>query len=132
MAIRAYKLAEELGIEKTEFVARANELGVALKSAMASIEEEEAELLRRKLGRAAPRDRLVTEQRVEAGSGAAVIRRRKAAPPPPPPEPAPTVVVAPASAPERVELAPEERVELEPAAPEALPEAEIPAPEPEP
>ena len=133
MAIRAYKLAEELGIEKAEFVARATELGVVLKSAMASIEEDEAELLRRKLGRTSARDQLVTEQRVEAGSGAAVIRRRKKAAPPPP-EPAPVAPPPPlAVEPERVEVAPERGPEPEPALPEPEPEVAAPAqPEPVP
>src|SRR5262245_32342948 len=128
MAIRAYKLAEELGIEKAEFVARATELGVVLKSAMASLEEEEAELLRRKLGRASARDQLVTEQRVEAGSGAAVIRRRKKAAPPPP-EPAPVAPPPPVAVePERVEVAPEREREPEPEPVLPEPETEIPAP----
>src|SRR5262249_28557656 len=133
MAIRAYKLAEELGIEKAEFVARATELGVVLKSAMASIEEDEAELLRRKLGRTSARDQLVTEQRVEAGSGAAVIRRRKKAAPPPP-EPAAAAAPPPlAVEPERVEVAPERGPEPEPALPEPEPEVAAPAqPEPVP
>jgi translation initiation factor IF-2 len=121
MAIRAYKLAEELGIDRAELVAKAAELGVALKSAMAAVEDPEAEMLRRKLGRPAAREQLVTEKRVEAESGAAVIRRRKKPPAPPPPvieplsapepppvvlepEPAPALALEPAPAPEPVEL----------------------------
>ena len=131
MVIRAYKLAEELGIEKAEFVARATELGVVLKSAMASIEEEEAELLRRKLGRAAPREQLMTEKRVEAESGgAAVIRRRKKAAPPPP-EPVPLVVAPVVEQIGRVEVAPERELEAEPELPETELERETAAP-PEP
>jgi translation initiation factor IF-2 len=127
MAIRAYKLAEELGIDRVEFVAKAAELGVALKSPMASIEDADIEMLRRKLGKSAARDAVVTEQRVDAGSGAAVIRRRKkAAPEPPPPAPA---------APEPVRLEPEggaEPVHAEQAEPEAAAEPGIElAPEPE-
>jgi len=73
--IRAYKLAEELGIDRAEFVEKAATLGFELKSAMASIGEEDAEALRKKLG--APKPKLdVTEKRVEGGGGA-IIRRRK-------------------------------------------------------
>ena len=49
--VRAYVIAEELGIDRNEFVAKARELGVEVKSAMAAIEEADAEQLRRKLGR---------------------------------------------------------------------------------
>ncbi len=91
--IRAYKLAEELGIERTEFVERAGSVGVALKSAMALLEEEEAGRLRQKLGRAAVRRELVIEKRVDVGPGTTVIRRRKKVPEPTP-EPVPEPVVA--------------------------------------
>ncbi len=109
--IRAYKLAEELGIDRTEIVEKAASVGVTLRSPMASLEEEEAARLRQKLGSSAVRRKLVTEQRVERGAGTAVIRRRKK---PPPPEPVPEPVVAPVP----------ELVELPPAAPEAVPEVE--------
>src|SRR5262245_2267256 len=136
MAIRAYKLAEELGIEKAELVAKAVELGLALKSAMASLEDDDAELLRRKLGRPTPREGLVTEKRVEVESGAAVIRRRKKAPapePPPPvvvappvPEPGP-VVLEPASEPDEEPLPrPEPVLPEEPAVLAAAPAAPSP------
>jgi translation initiation factor IF-2 len=133
MAIRAYKLAEELGMDRADFVAKAAEVGVVLKSAMASLEREEAEMLRRRLGaRTAARDELVTESRVEAGSGAAVIRRRKKAPAP---EPPPLAVVAqpppPPLEPEPAPLEVAPPAEPEPApGPEevATPEIEIPAP----
>ncbi|MBW2269293.1 MAG: translation initiation factor IF-2 N-terminal domain-containing protein, partial [Deltaproteobacteria bacterium] len=93
--IRAYKLAEELGLERAELVEKANAAGVELKTAMASIDEEDAERLRKKLGVSKPRVD-VTEKRVEAGSGAAVIRRRKKKRPEPLPEP---VVSEPAGEP---------------------------------
>ena len=48
--IRAYKLAEELGIERNEFVEQAGTHGVELKNAMASLDEGQVELLREKLG----------------------------------------------------------------------------------
>ena len=43
--IRAYKLAEELGIDRVQFVEKAAVLGITLKSAMAGVPEEDAELL---------------------------------------------------------------------------------------
>jgi translation initiation factor IF-2 len=124
MAIRAYKLAEELGIDRVEFVAKAAELGYPLKSAMASLEDDEAELIRRKLGKAPATPQLVTEKRVEVESGAAVIRRRKKAPPPQPV--AAPVVAAPPSA----ELAAAEAAPVEADATETGSEPEL-APEPE-
>ncbi|MEE9608223.1 MAG: translation initiation factor IF-2 [Myxococcota bacterium] len=111
--IRAYKLAEELGIDRVEFVERAAAVGVPLKSAMASLEPEEVERLRRKLGGVKTRKRLVTDQRVERKDGAAVIRRRRKAVPEPPPEPAPAEELQPEALPpppesvvEPAELAP--------------------------
>ncbi len=74
-SVRAYKIAEELGIDRTEFVDRARELGIDLKNAMASVDDDQAALLRDKLG---GRKGNVLEARLEAkGKGAAVIRRRK-------------------------------------------------------
>ncbi len=94
--IRAYKLAEELGIERGEFVERAAAAGIPLKSAMASLDKAEVEKLRKKLGGSRPPSSAVTEQRVEGDTGAAVIRRRKKAVPEPVVEPvaAPPPVVA--------------------------------------
>ena len=77
MAIRAYKLAEELGIERNEFVEQARQFGVDLKSAMASLEDAEVELLREKLGGVAKAKGSVDEQRLEGKSGTTVVRRRK-------------------------------------------------------
>ena len=74
--IRAYKLAEELGLDRTEFVERAAEAGVELRSAMASIDAEVADELREKLGAPKPEKQVVTERRVQRRDGAAVIRRR--------------------------------------------------------
>ncbi len=129
--IRAYKLAEELGIEKSELVEKAEALGVVLKSAMATVGEEDADLLRKKLG-VAKSKKLVTESRVEA-KGGAVIRRRKRAVPVPPPEPEPEEVAAPVVAePEPViaevgtEAPAEAVVEEPPAAPVVEPESAEP------
>ncbi|HVH06403.1 MAG TPA: translation initiation factor IF-2 [Myxococcota bacterium] len=102
-SVRAYKIAEELGIDRTEFVERARELGIDLKNAMASVDDDQAALLRDKLGTRKGRG---IEARLEA-KGASVIRRRKRAAPG---EPA-------------VEIAPE----LD----GALPSLEVAAPEPE-
>jgi translation initiation factor IF-2 len=74
-SVRAYRIAEELGIERNEFVERARELGIDLKNAMAAVDDEQAQLLRERLG---VRRGTTVEARVEAkGKGAAVIRRRK-------------------------------------------------------
>ena len=88
--IRAYKLAEELGIDRAEIVDRAAEAGIELKSPMAAIDDETAAQLREKLGKPSEPTRVVTERRVQQSGGAAVIRRRmKAAPAEAPPaEPA--------------------------------------------
>ena len=140
--IRAYKLAEELGIDRNEFVEKAGAAGVELRSAMAPLSEEDVEMLREKL---APKhdDRVVTEERVERQGGGAVIRRRrKAAPEPPRPiEPAtlgdaPTAGVAPVAEststpePASIEVEPEGVPALE-AAPEPA-SAPKPMPEPQP
>ncbi len=120
--IRAYKLAEELGIERAEFVEKAGALGVELKSAMSSVDEVDAERLRKKLGGAKVPKKLVTEKRVERGGGSTVIRRRKKKIVEPPPEPAVVEATEPAPA-GAVEAVPEP----EPA-PIEVPEKPVPAP----
>jgi translation initiation factor IF-2 len=130
--IRAYKLAEELGIDRNEFVERAAAAGVPLKSAMASLDEAEVEKLRKKLGGARAPSGSMTEQRVEAEAGGAVIRRRKKAAPEPPPPPEPVAVAPAAAAPELEAPAGEPAREAAPE-PEPVPEpivAAEPAPEP--
>ncbi|MBM4383950.1 MAG: translation initiation factor IF-2 [Deltaproteobacteria bacterium] len=129
--VRAYKLAEELGIDRNDFVAKAKEAGVELRNAMAMLDDAQVALLREKLS-AKKVDR-VTEARVEV-SGAAVIRRRKRTEPEPPP-PAPEPVAVPAVAePVAVELTPEVQPDAaEPSAEpakdaEAEPIAAAPAP----
>jgi translation initiation factor IF-2 len=132
--IRAYKLAEELGMDRAEFVDRAAEAGVELRSAMASIDVEVADELRAKLGEAKQEKQVVTESRVQRGTGAAVIRRRKkVAEPEAEPEPVvelpqgPVVQAEPALADVEEEPAPlsaEPEVVAEPSEPEA------PTPEP--
>ena len=83
--VRAYKLAEELGIERNEFVEQARLHGIDLKSAMASLEDAEVELLREKFGGTAKAKRSVDEQRLEGKSGTTVVRRRKRKEPDPEP-----------------------------------------------
>jgi translation initiation factor IF-2 len=113
MSTRAYKLAEELGIDRNEFVAKAKEAGVELRNAMATLDDAQVALLREKLS--AKKSDRITEARVEVTGGAAVIRRRKRAEP----EPAP---VAEPAAPPQPEPAP---VAVQP---EPAPEPELPAP----
>jgi len=82
---RAYKLAEELGIDRNEFVEKAKTLGVELKSAMSALEDDQLDLLREKLGGAAQKREGMVEERVERKGGAVIRRRKRAAPPEPPP-----------------------------------------------
>ncbi len=89
--IRAYKLAEELGIERNEFVEQARSHGIELKNAMASLEEAEVELLREKIGGATRVRRPVDERRLEGKGGTTVVRRRRKKEP----EPEPIVVEMP-------------------------------------
>ncbi len=131
--IRAYKLAEELGIDRSDIVDRAAEVGVELKNPMAAVDEETAQLLRDKFGKSETK-KVVTESRVKVSGGAAVIRRRKKAAPEPPPEPVePEPVAAEA---ERVVAEPEPASEPEPeteVAPEettSTPAEPTPAPAP--
>jgi translation initiation factor IF-2 len=129
MSTRAYKLAEELGIDRNEFVAKAKEAGVELRNAMAVLDEAQVALLREKLS-ARKSDR-VTEARVEVTGGQAVIRRRKRAEP----EPPPPAQEAPPPAAEPVQPSAPEPVAEEPAAeptpePIAAAEAEVGAPAP--
>jgi translation initiation factor IF-2 len=108
--IRAYKLAEELGIDRNEFVDKAAAVGVDLKSAMASLDDDVADELREKLGAAKKEREVVTEQRVVRGQrGAAVIRRRKKVEPEPEPAPQPVALETPPVAGE-----PEPEIESEP------------------
>ncbi len=95
--VRAYKLAEELGIERNEFVEQARLHGVDLKSAMASLEDAEVELLREKFGGGVKAKRSVDEQRLEGKSGTTVVRRRKRKEPEPEPVPEPALSTVGAS-----------------------------------
>jgi hypothetical protein len=119
--IRAYRLAKELGMERAEFVEKASAAGVELRSTMASLDEADAEKLRRKLGGVKKRGE-TTEKRVERSGVATVIRRRKKKEEPPP-EP---VIAEPVPEPVIAEPVPE------PAIGEPVPEPAIGEPVPEP
>jgi translation initiation factor IF-2 len=93
--IRAYKLAEELGVERNEFVEQAKTHGIELKNAMASLDEEQVEFLREKLGGGGKAKRAVDERRLESKGGTTVVRRRRRKEPEPEPEPEPEVVPEP-------------------------------------
>jgi translation initiation factor IF-2 len=120
MSVRAYKIAEELGIERNEFVEKAREHGVELRNAMAPLDEEQVALLREKLS--VKKSEAITEARVER-KGRAVIRRRKRvveAEPEPEPEPVEPEAEPVAVEPTPAEVAPPAAAEaVEPAEPEA-------------
>ncbi|MGY8804853.1 MAG: translation initiation factor IF-2 N-terminal domain-containing protein, partial [bacterium] len=91
--IRAYKLAEELGIEKTEFVEKVKAFGIELRGPTSALEEEQIVMIREKLGEAEKSSgKKVDEKRVVRKGGGAVIRRRRRVEPEPEPEPEPVVV----------------------------------------
>jgi translation initiation factor IF-2 len=85
--IRAYKLAEELGIDRNDFVEQAAVHGVAVKNAMASLDEDAVALLREKIGGTTRPKRAMDERRLESKGGTTVVRRRRKELPPEP-EPA--------------------------------------------
>jgi len=76
--IRAYKLAEELKLDRDEFLKKAADLGIRLRSHMVGVDDEDAEMLRRRLGGQVEGR---TEQKRLAG-GTVIRRRRKAQKPP--------------------------------------------------
>ncbi len=121
--IRAYKLAEELGIERNEFVEQAGTHGVELKNAMGSLDEEQVELLREKLGGGGKSKKNVDERRLEGKAGTTVVRRRRKKAPEP--EPEPEVVPEQAAEPEAPAVDAAEPVP-EPLAAEAEAPAETP------
>ena len=96
--VRAYKLAEELGIDRGEFVERAAAEGIELKSSMAALEPEQVDLLRSKLGKTTVDRSAMDEHRVQSKSGSTIVRRRRKKVVAPEPEPeapvAPVNVVA--------------------------------------
>ncbi len=111
--IRAYKLAEELGLEREELLSKAAELGISLRTAMVSLDEEQAQVLRDKLGE---KPAVQTEEK-RVGSGVIRRRRKKASAPP-------------LAAPEVAEEGPEPKVAEPQAEPSAGEPPGIPEPEP--
>ena len=75
--IRAYKLAEELEIDRHDFVERVREIGIELKGAMASLDDEQIALVREKFGKATRDTKNMEERRVESRGGKTVLRRRR-------------------------------------------------------
>ncbi len=69
--MRAYKLAEELGLSREDLIKKAAEIGIEIRNPMATIDEEQAATLRRRLSGTA--DVETVQKRVGTG----VIRRRK-------------------------------------------------------
>ena len=125
--VRAYKLAEELGIDRSEFVERAKAVGFELRSPMAALDEGEANSLREKLGGRTEAHKNMEEARVQRSGGPAVIRRRKRVQPEPEPEP----VVAEPEPIEAERSAVEDAAAAESGEEVGHPEAELPAtPEP--
>jgi translation initiation factor IF-2 len=121
--IRAYKLAEELGIDRAEIVEKAALVGVTLKSAMASIDEEDSEKIRAKFGEKAAKE-VVTEKRLTRKGGSAVIRRRRKTEP----EPVPAPEALPTPEPIAVLEAPPAVLESPPAEPVSEPIEEVAPP----
>ncbi len=69
--MRAYKLAEELELSREDLIKKAAEIGIEIRNPMATIDEDQANTIRRRL---APGSEAETVQK-RVGSG--VIRRRK-------------------------------------------------------
>jgi len=69
--MRAYKLAEELGLSREDLIKSAAELGIEIRNPMATIDEDQANTIRRKLTAAAE------VETVQKRVGTDVIRRRK-------------------------------------------------------
>ncbi len=131
--VRAYKLAEELGMDRNELVEKALEEGIELKSPMAALEPEQVEVLRGKFGLPVAKTSM-DEERVERKGGSTILRRRrKKVEPEPVVEVAPLAEVpaaeVPVQEPGADEIPAETPVELEPGVeePVTLPVAVAPA-----
>ena len=129
--VRAYKIAEELGLDRNDLVEKAGEAGFELRSPMTALDEAEADELRRKLGGG------VSAATEEKRVGRSIIRRRKRAPEKPAEPEVPTELEAPAepeldiaAEPEAPAEAPAVAAELEAPAVGETPEAAEPAEEP--
>jgi translation initiation factor IF-2 len=115
--VRAYKIAEELGLDKQELLVKAAEIGIQLRSALVGVDEEQAETLRRRLGGA------TTQPREEKRIGTSVIRRRRKKEAAPPPTPELAGEDSSAEMPPSV-AAPEAEPSVEPLAADAAPTGE--------
>ncbi len=134
--VRAYKVAEELGLDRDEFIKKAGELGIKLRSPMVALDEEQASELRMRLGSGPD----VTREERRVGSTVIRRRRRVEAPPPPPPEEpraeaepvqvseAVPELVPPAKAPPQAEEPPPSVEPMPPSEPEPLRPAASAAP----
>ena len=83
--LRAYKLAEEFGMDRNELVEKASAEGILLKSSMAALESDVVEQLRAKFG-VPVKSAAMDEQRVESKGGSTILRRRRRKVVEPPPE----------------------------------------------
>jgi translation initiation factor IF-2 len=123
--VRAYKLAEELKLERDEFIEKANEAGIEIRSPMSALDDETVALVRSKLGAGV---QVVTQEKRVGGT--VIRRRRKAKAPPVAPEPVEAeAAAAEAAVPEplaAVEGVPEEVPVVAEAEPGAAEEAEAP------
>ena len=69
--MRAYKLAEELGLSREDLIKKAAEIGIEIRNPMTSLDEEQTNTIRRKLTAGAE------VETVQKRVGTGVIRRRK-------------------------------------------------------
>jgi translation initiation factor IF-2 len=125
--VRAYKLAEELGIDRNEFVERAGAEGVELKSPMAALEPEQVDLLRAKFGTSSGDKASMDEQRVKGRAGSTILRRRRKKVVEP--EPVPELEPQPAAEAVAVTAEPAAEGVVAPPAEDAIEESEPAAPE---
>lgn len=75
---RAYEVSKELGIETSELIGFAEQVGISIKNHMSTLEEEDVIKIKHAIEK--PKKKAVVEKRV----GNRIIRRRKVKPPPEP------------------------------------------------
>jgi translation initiation factor IF-2 len=108
---RVYELARDLGVESKEVLARAQELGIEVKTASSGLDEEAAELVRLAFAEAAPpAPPAETEEQIEPAATEAEIEVETAEPAPPVEAPPPEAEEVPAPAAEEPEPAEEQVV----------------------
>src|SRR6516162_2893096 len=123
--IRVYELAKELGLTNKEGLELALSLGIGVKSHSSSIEDAQADRVRRKAEREGLRRDVQPEEPPKPAKR--TTKKAAAAPAAPAAEPAEPAAAEPAAAP--VEVAPEP-APVAPAAEVTAPAAEAPAVEP--